>query len=818
MIRDCSQEAQKQKMETKILLSSRTLDHFFKLAFDHYANKLDEPFDFLKALFTIQPLPNTFSANISRMLRQTFQAAQNDIDGDDRASVFAQVLAPVICSAVALDVVRSYEHLPGTLMDIFKGDASRATQNTWKLSSFSYENQVSSGFASFIEDSMRCEFSKGNVRCENRYKAHLALRRHQGGNGEIIGNGSFESEFLDEITKYWETELKASLDSLTQLLGQDSKSLVATSPTDAAERQVPPTEAVIWSIHQDHLDELYRTLPKLEISDVHTCFWCMRNKVIEILPCSHAVCEACLVAMGSIDCSVDFRVVQIDFCNLHNPRKEFKDPIKVLLLPSNIGRRLLSIDGGGVRGIISLSILSAIEQKLGGQIPISEFFDLVGGTSVGGLAALGMVLGDWKARNSVDILTKLSSEAFKPHSQWTLVQLFKRVRTGAGYESEALEKAIHNAFGERSRLQFLGMTGEKSYGQRTKVFVTATTDGGERGTIFANYTRHSANGLESGTEIGNPRSKCSYDFEATYLMGQQCKLWQAARATSAAPLYFSPVKVEGFEYWDGGLFFNNPAPAAIREAELIWPLTNLPDILLSVGNGTEATAQQSNPPEDSPGIIRPGRRVLHAMWGVLGHLTTLKTRLLKNMDSEGMWTDNFASLARQHPARYVRLSPLVAEKLPQLDDVQAIESGKLGEIATTYLRDQITQKQIDCVSFTLISTCFYLQPTRTLYESDTNHFVIEGKILCRFANRSKTLQLFGHLVRNLGTPRFVQAGSRNEWKLDEPVVSIMVKMGVFEIQINVRTLGYDSEVDIRFLFDGFEGGSISGCPVVLGNT
>lgn len=181
----------------------------------------------------------------------------------------------------------------------------------------------------------------------------------------------------------------------------------------------------------------------------------------------------------------------------------------------------------------------------------------------------------------------LSSEAFKPRSQWTLVQLFEHLRTGAGYECEALETAIHQAFSRQSRQPFFGMT---------------------------------ATGKPSNSQQG--------------------------------------------------------------------------------------------------GIS----------WSLLGHLRTLKNRLLKNMDSERTWTDKFASLARQHPARYVRLNPPVAGKLPDLDDVQAIESGRLGQIATRYLQDPDTKRRIDSVSSSLISTCFYFQPTRTLFESQPDRlFVIEGE-------------------------------------------------------------------------------------------
>ena len=90
--------------------------------------------------------------------------------------------------------------------------------------------------------------------------------------------------------------------------------------------------------------------------------------------------------------------------------------------------------------------------------------------------------------------------------------------------------------------------------------------------------------------------------------------------------------------------------------------------------------------------------------------------------------------------------------------------------------------------------------------------------MCRFANCSETIRHFGHAVRKLSRPRFVLTGSRNVWELDERVRSSLIKPGVFEIPIDLSTPSYDTEVDIRFLFNGFEGGSISGFPMVFEDT
>ncbi len=93
-----------------------------------------------------------------------------------------------------------------------------------------------------------------------------------------------------------------------------------------------------------------------------------------------------------------------------------------MLLPRNVGRRILSI---GVREIISLKILAAIEHQMGGEIPISKFFDLIGGTSAGGLVALGLALRKWKVKDVLSAFVTLSSKAFTLHSTWSVPQLWK---------------------------------------------------------------------------------------------------------------------------------------------------------------------------------------------------------------------------------------------------------------------------------------------------------------------------------------------------------------------------------------------------------
>lgn len=80
----------------------------------------------------------------------------------------------------------------------------------------------------------------------------------------------------------------------------------------------------------------------------------------------------------------------------------------------------------------------------------------------------------------------------------------------------------------------------------------------------------------------------SYNTSTAYAFPAQ--IWEVARATSAAPTLFEPIKIKGVTYGDGGTGWNNPAAEAIAEAHKIWP--NRPiGCLLSIGTGLEKAVQ-----------------------------------------------------------------------------------------------------------------------------------------------------------------------------------------------------------------------------------
>ena len=213
-------------------------------------------------------------------------------------------------------------------------------------------------------------------------------------------------------------------------------------------------------------------------------------------------------------------------------------------------RRVLSIDGGGIRGIIPALVLAHLEQHAGK--PCSEMFDLMVGTSTGGMLALGLSIGDGndKALFTAQQLVKLYEE----HGGDIFEQsLWRKVRSAGGileeaYSHEALEATLNQYFGERALSECRVPTMVTSY------------DIQHRRTVFLKSWHSDHSGLLSR---------------------------EAARATTAAPTYFEPANLEwagsSHTLIDGGVFINSPSVSAYAEARKLFPDDEI--AMLSIGTG-----------------------------------------------------------------------------------------------------------------------------------------------------------------------------------------------------------------------------------------
>ncbi|KAF4958765.1 hypothetical protein FGADI_2109 [Fusarium gaditjirri] len=441
MIYQSSNQSLDEKLSRRMLLSAPNMDQFFRLAFDHFSNTVQEPFDFLAQLISLRPPPAKMAARLSELMIATFDTLNNKGDRNSLVSEFCGLMAPLLCSIMALDAARSFENLPGRWVDIFCGETDQSAQSFWGSNKNSYKVQVAEAFDLFTSTSLRCEFrGKSKEECVNKYETHQC---HQNGKGVVIGAGPYESQLLDELMLQWENCLHSGLEALDQ----EIDSLDTPQATRNATRR----------IHRLAVEGLYAAVETLETSDLMVCSWCFCNDSSEVLACGHGVCNACL-------------------SDIAVPASEMDQRLKVFLqLPLQIGRRILSLDGDGGRGVIQTSILKDIENQLGGEIPIRHFFDLIGGSGTGGLLAIGIGIGNWDVDESATRFRMLRNHPFLDR-----------------------QEAIQETFGK-------GLTSQRMIGSRThvsesptKVFVTATLDHTwneiQGPTIITNYMRPEGQG------------------------------------------------------------------------------------------------------------------------------------------------------------------------------------------------------------------------------------------------------------------------------------------------------------------------------------
>lgn len=214
--------------------------------------------------------------------------------------------------------------------------------------------------------------------------------------------------------------------------------------------------------------------------------------------------------------------------------------------------KILSIDGGGIRGLVPALVLEELERRLGK--PVHQVFDMFAGTSTGGILALGLTRPGASATTRALSPTDLVG-LYREHGREIFARSFWRGMASVGglteekYPVANLERLLSRYLGESAMRDALKPTMVTSY------------DIEERRPFFFKSWRADRNGVP---------------------------MWRAGRATSAAPTYFEPAEVEVGgrvrALVDGGVFVNNPALSAYAEARRLHP--NETDFLVvSLGTG-----------------------------------------------------------------------------------------------------------------------------------------------------------------------------------------------------------------------------------------
>jgi len=240
-------------------------------------------------------------------------------------------------------------------------------------------------------------------------------------------------------------------------------------------------------------------------------------------------------------------------------------------------KRLLAIDGGGIRALIAIEILAAIERHV--AAPLGEYFDYVAGTSAGAIVASCIALG-------------MSVERIKGFYLDAGPKMFVRARPWRRlyykYASDPLARALKKTFSPED-----GAAGPFTLGSPDLQTLLLL--------VMRNATTDSPWALSN-----NPRGR--YNAPDRGDCNLRIPLWQLVRASAAAPTYFPPERVkvgsQEFLFVDGGVTpYNNPAfllflQATLEPYRLQWPTGPEKLLIVSVGTGTAAEAKANLLPRD----------------------------------------------------------------------------------------------------------------------------------------------------------------------------------------------------------------------------
>ena len=330
--------------------------------------------------------------------------------------------------------------------------------------------------------------------------------------------------------------------------------------------------------------------------------------------------------------------------------------------------RILSIDGGGIRGIIPGTILFELEKILQAKDPdnsnkLGDYFDMIAGTSTGGiLSCFYLMPGEngkarYSAEDALNLYLKNGHTIFDR-------SLFQKITSGGG--------VIHEKYSEASLMGLLEhYFEEETLDKFIKPSLITAYEITDRKAVFFSST---------DAKTGN-----LYNF----------KIKDIARATAAAPTYFSPAHIRSlddqiFTLVDGGMFANNPALCAYAEARKIEfsKVLNDPDkrnkptakdmIIVSLGTGSVKKKYSYKDFEHS-GEIKWLEPVIDILMS--GNSETVAYQL----------TQMYLTLDQKYQGNYYRIEPGLKEACSEMDIATPDNLTNLHQAGLTYVHDNLKQ-------------------------------------------------------------------------------------------------------------------------------
>lgn len=417
---------------------------------------------------------------------------------------------------------------------------------------------------------------------------------------------------------------------------ENFKLIYQTLPDDL--KQKKSIRSVVAKIYTLYCSQVKTTLEKIKTeleSSNDLARFCVLSKELSLIAQS-APASLKIEYADTIDkCDKLYqrRYPLVRFASQHQPQLKPLPERDVIDFESEKSRQIvpvLSIDGGGIRGIIPATMLVEIEKIT--REPISKLFKLIGGTSTGGILTLGLTKPhhdgsgrpQYTAQDLLNVYTQDHSQIFQknpgyaPHPEE--ISLFSKIRWAIDHPKYLSPLPFYNARLGRSRLSSaltdvvvtangldevaskvtsVGLSGASilfafisgALGNRNPSFwshdsfpksVHYFTNGGLKTVSYSLKSLEDAYEHRIVTEYQENKPENSYTVCSN--LAYDFPMTLAAQATSAAPTFFPPVSLDHCTLLDGGVLQNNPAiPCVIESFEQGYDRDDL--FMVSLGTG-----------------------------------------------------------------------------------------------------------------------------------------------------------------------------------------------------------------------------------------
>ncbi|KAF2094251.1 hypothetical protein NA57DRAFT_80664 [Rhizodiscina lignyota] len=708
-------EGQKNRRKCWIQYNVPALSHILNRAFEHFRTS-DKPFDFYVAARNDNPNPVSMGEHIANLLRHLHELrSENPLI---RARIIAICL---VCWAMRY-MGQETVYNPDDIWDRhIKGDCETALRI-------------------FANRYQRCSFTFADgTPCIVRRTTHDQHCNERG----TRQPGVFTESYLKKDLQN---------DPLLQIRKEFVALYETTCGSTSHSGPILPSLSSFRQIRENTFREFISIWKHIRSNK--TCFTCLQIVPDHVLPYGHVYCIECVKEFGKPSEYFESAWEMLD-CALCGTRW-YQSPQLIRLKPRCAGVRILSLDGGGVRGIVELAVLEQLLAKvdLGLPNPVPELFDLVMGTSTGGIISLCLVHKVYMPIATMkEKFLELAKRTFEKDrsgfiGRFDPLQLFVKALmlmrvTDSIYSPDPLRECLVELFEPDVRL-FSSPT--RTHFQRsTRVAVTSTKDRAANRCLITNYNRQRYSSDQSPDLI----APCEDDFEREDEDKLEMKIWEAGIATAAAPFYFPAFyKPETKkDYVDGALHANFPGSYALEEMDNIWSTYGVDaalDIMVSIGTG------------------RQTRDVALPAALKIGGFDAICTNFHKNIESERLFRD-FVNGPGSKPGLQGKIHRLNAEifgdyvalyEYKKMRDLNAMVSE---QTKNTVDGSPSLSSSISSLANILLANLFFFEPDEnfaegmeivTLSPYQKSHHVkqFKGSIRCRLAYDSAELKSLVHRI------------------------------------------------------------------------